>query len=101
MAGIAGGPRPPTAVPSEHSCSGVCPGANRTGQSRAASAEQILLGRGQASRPSGPGAPALLEVGGAGLRLAHTGLHPDRGLDRASTFTGLQAGDPDVSVGLK
>lgn len=62
------------------------------------SAERIPLGRGRASRPSGPGAPAFLEVGGPGFCLAHVGLHPGRGLDRASTFTGLRAEETQMCL---
>lgn len=102
MAGIAGGTGHQL-LPSEHSCPGVCPGVHRTGQSRAG---RTRLGQCRADpageRPSlqalWPRGSSLLEVGGAGLCLAHTGLHPDRGLDRASTFTGLRAEETQMCL---
>lgn len=46
-----------------------------------ANAEQIPLAQGS----------SLFGGGGPGFCLAYVGLHPGRGLDRPSTFTGLQA----------
>lgn len=90
MAGIAGGTGHQL-LPSEHSCPGVCPGAHRTGWARAglggqgwASAEQIPLGSGRASRPSGPGAPACWRWGALAF------AWPTRGYTQTEGLTGPQ-----------